>query len=94
MAVLATEEHGRVAGLAGTQGSAMDRAYRAVAASAGEAAPGGYFADDGPQSDWEPAATLAAEVAGAIIGRSVIDAVMFDFIIAPWFRLLREERPE
>jgi hypothetical protein len=90
LAIGAMEERARESDLYTALISAMDDAYRAVAESAGVAGAG-YFADDrGPEAPWQPAGRLAAEVAAAELTDRLVPAVMHDFIIEPWTRIVGE----
>jgi hypothetical protein len=91
MAVVTTQDMARIAGRGQRLTTIMDAAFRAVAASAG--APDGvsYFDEDrGPEADWEPAATTAAETVAAVAVADLISAEMLAFIVEPWDRLLAE----
>jgi hypothetical protein len=83
------EEKARAAGREQQQVTAMDRAYQAVAASAGASEGVSYFADDrGQELDWEPAARTAAEAVAASVVPDLISEAMLLFIVEPWNALL------
>jgi hypothetical protein len=90
-AIRTIEEKARTAGREQKQVTAMDRAFQAVAASAGDAAGISFFADDrGPEPDWEAAGRTAAEAVAAWVASDLISDELFAFIIEPWNALLEE----
>jgi hypothetical protein len=69
----------------------MDRAYQAVAASAGGSKEVSYFANDrGPELDWQSAGMTAAETVGAWVASDLISEELLSFIVEPWKALLDE----
>jgi hypothetical protein len=90
-AMRTVEEKARAAGREQQQVAAMDRAYQAVAASAGGPEEVSYFANDrGPELDWEPAGRTAAEAVAAWVASDLISEELFSFIVEPWKALLDE----
>jgi hypothetical protein len=91
-AMISAMDKARAAGRERQQVTAMDRAYQAVAASAGSSEAVSYFADDrGPELDWEPAGRTAAEAVAACVVSDLISGEMFSFIVDPWSFLLEED---
>jgi hypothetical protein len=87
----AIEDSARQAGREPEQVTAMDRAYGAVATSAGDTQAASYFAEDrGPRPEWEAAATTAAEAVAACVVADLIPDEMLSFILEPWAELLDE----
>jgi len=91
MALRAVEDAAKRTGRAGDQAEAMDRAYRAVAASAGIGNPASYWADDwGPRDRhaWESAASIAAVVAAVLVVEDEVDPKMRTFLLEPWDQVM------
>jgi hypothetical protein len=87
MALSSAQDQAMAAGRQKLLLDAMDRAYGAVARSAGHTTPISYFADDrGERSSWEAAARVAAETAAAIVSRDLLHPTMFDLLMDPWKR--------
>jgi hypothetical protein len=87
MALSSAQDQARAAGRQRLQLAAMDKAYGAVARSAGHATPISYFADDrGERPVWEAAARVAAETAAALVARDLLHPEMFDLLVDPWER--------
>jgi hypothetical protein len=78
-------------GRAQQQAEAMDRAYRAVAASAGVRDPVGYWDEDRGRRDrnpWVFAAEVAAVVAAVLVVEDHLAPEMRDFLLEPWERFM------
>jgi hypothetical protein len=93
-AMRTVEDRARAAGREQQLVTAMDRAFQAVAASAGGSGEVSYFANDrGPELDWEPAGKTAAEAVAAWVASDLISQELLSFIVEPWDALL-DEREE
>jgi uncharacterized protein with GYD domain len=78
-------------GRARQQAEAMDRAFKAVAASAGVSDTVSYWDDDrgrGDRNEWVFAADIAAEVAAVLVVEDHIAPEMRDFLLEPWDRFM------